>query len=161
MDEQSLSNRETSFEIEHGHDSYTDDELLEQSQLNAQALLLASVAALEAGPDSVDRWAEGVAEVFLRGWDRKREWQPSKILDALLTNYRSFGAQVIDFDVDADEPTATIADLPDLELTEALDVPEDYADALFKFGTHIAASLGASLRWERAEDAGDIILTIS
>lgn len=161
MDDQSLSHKETSYEIEHGHEAYTDDELLEQAQFNAQALLLASVAALDGGPDVVERWTKGVADVFLHGWDRSREWQASEVLDALLTNYRSFGAQVIDVNIDAEAPTATIADLPDLELAETLGVPEENADAIFRIGAHIAAALGYALQWQRAEDAGDIVLTLS
>lgn len=160
MDDQSLSHRETSFEIDHGHDAYTDEELLEQAQFNAQALLLASVAALESGQGSVERWSRGVAEVFLHGWDRNREWRAAEVLDALLTNYRSFGAQVIVADLEAEEPGATIADLPDLELADSLGVPEAHADAIFAIGAHIAGALGFTLEWQRAEDAGDIVLRI-
>lgn len=161
MDDQSLSHRETSFEIEHGHDAYTDEELLEQAQFNAQALLLAAVAALNERDGEVDRWTAGVATVFTRGWDQQRSWEASEVLDALLTNYRSFGAQVIDVDFDAEPPTATIADLPDLELAEELGVPETHADAIFRIGEHIAESLGRKLTWVRATDASDVTLTVT
>lgn len=161
MDDQSLSHRETSFEIEHGHDAYTDEELLEQAQFNAQALLLAAVAALDGGAEEVDRWTAGVANVFGRGWDQQRSWEASEVLDALLTNYRSFGAQVIDVDFDAEPPTATIADLPDLELAEELGVPETHADAIFRIGEHIAESLGWKLTWVRATDASDVTLIVT
>lgn len=161
MDDQPQSHRETSFEIEHGHDAYTDEELLEQAQFNAQALLLASVAALEGGDEALERWTRGVAEVFGRGWDQERAWEASEVLDALLTNYRSFGAQVIDVDFDAEAPTATIADLPDLELTEELGVPETHGDAIFQIGSHLAASLGRTLTWARADDASDVTLTVT
>ncbi len=160
MDERTPAERETTYEIEHGHDAYTDEELLEQAQFNAQALLLASVVALGGEPEVVDRWTAGVAEVFLRSWDREREWQPSEILDALLTNYRSFGAQVIDVDLEADAPTATIADLPDLELASDLGVDEHHADAIFRIGAHIVRALGHELAWERDATSDDVRLTI-
>jgi hypothetical protein len=161
MDDQSLSHRETSFEIEHGHDAYTDEELLEQSQFNAQALLLAAVAALDEDDATIDTWTRGVGEVFLRGWDRQRTWEASEILDALLTNYRSFGAQVIEVDLEAEQPVAMIADLPDLGLAEDLQVPEEKADAIFQIGAHIVAALGHTLNWSRSADSGDVTLTVT
>ncbi|HWV23345.1 MAG TPA: hypothetical protein VNZ58_04075 [Thermomicrobiales bacterium] len=156
-----MDDQEATYEIEHGHDAYTDDELLEQAQFNAQALLLAAVAALEGGVDATERWTQGVADVFLRGWDRDREWRAAEILDALLTNYRSFGAQVIEVDFDAAAPSAMVAELPDLELSEALGVPEEKADAIFRIGAHIASALGYVLEWHRSPDTGDVTLTVS
>jgi hypothetical protein len=161
MDDGTLSNRETYSEIEHGHDSYTDEELLEQSQFNAQALLMAAVAALEGGDEAVERWATGVAGVFARGWDTDREWQPAEVLDALLTNYRSFGANVIEADLAATPATATVADLPDLELAESLGVEEQHADAIFRIGENLASRLGRSMTWERDPETGDVRLEIA
>jgi hypothetical protein len=161
MDDSSPGERETTFEIEHGHDAYTDEELLEQSQFNAQALLLASVVALGGEQATVDRWTRGVADVFIRGWDQDRIWQASEILDALLTNYRSFGAQVIEVNLQAEPPTAIIADLPDLELASDLGVDERDADAIFLIGTHIVQGLGHELAWRRDASTGDVQLTIT
>lgn len=160
MDEGTLSNRETYSEIEHGHEAYTDEELLEQSQFNAQALLMASVAALH-GEEAVERWARGVAEVFARGWDTDRAWEPAEVLDALLTNYRSFGANVIDADLSSTPATAVIADLPDLELAESLGVGDAEADAIFRIGSHLVATLGRTLSWSRDEETGDVRLEVS
>lgn len=156
-----MDDQPETYEIEHGHDAYTDEELLEQAQFNAQALLLASVAALEGGSNTLQRWTEGVAEVFLRGWDRDREWRPGEILDALLTNYRSFGATVIEVNLDAAAPSAIIADLPDLTLAESLGVPEEHADAIFRIGVHIATALGHTLEWQRVGETGDVRLVVS
>lgn len=161
MDEGTLSNRETYSEIEHGHDAYTDEELLEQSQFNAQALLMASVAALDGGEDVVDRWAKGVATVFARGWDTDRPWEPAEVLDALLTNYRSFGANVIEADLSSTPASAVVADLPDLELAESLGVGDEHADAIFRIGTHLAATLGRALTWSRDPETGDVRLEVS
>ena len=161
MDDQTLSHRETYTEIEHGHDAYTDDELLEQSQFNAQALLMASVSALEGMQADIDAWARGVAGIFARGWDTDRAWEPAELLDALLTNYRSFGANVIETDLPGSPATAVIADLPDLELAESLDVGDEQADALFMIGTHLASMLGRTLTWSRVAETGDVSLEVS
>jgi hypothetical protein len=160
VDDQSLSHRETFSEIEHGHDSYTDEELLELSQFNAQALLMASVAALHGDDEVIDSWAKGVAEVFVRSWDTEREWEPAEVLDALLTNYRSFGAQVIEVDLTGEPTTAIVADLPDLELAESLGVTDQHADAIFQVGTHLARSLGRTLVWSRNTETGDVSLEV-
>lgn len=161
MDDETLSSRETYSEIEHGHDAYSDEELLEQSQFNAQALLMASVAALDGGEETVARWARGVAEVFVRGWDTDRAWEPAEVLDALLTNYRSFGANVIDADLTGAPATATIADLPDLELAESLGVSDEHADAIFRIGAYLATSLGRTLSWSRDPGTGDVRLEVA
>lgn len=161
MDDQTISNRETFSEIEHGHDSYTEEELLEQSQFNAQALLMASVAALQGGNRDVETWASGVADVFIRGWDTERQWEPAELLDALLTNYRSFGAQVIESNLGSTPATAVVADLPDLELAESLGVTDQHADAIFIIGRSLAQSLGRTLTWTRDAETGDVALEVS
>ncbi len=161
MDDGTLSNRETYSEIEHGHDAYSDEELLEQSQFNAQALLMASVAALDGGEEAVERWAKGVADVFARGWDTDRAWEPAEVLDALLTNYRSFGANVIETDLSGAPATATIADLPDLELAESLGVNDEHADAIFRIGAHLSSTLGRTLTWSRDPETGDVRLEVA
>lgn len=161
MDDGTLSNRETFSEIEHGHEAYTDEELLEQSQFNAQALLMASVAALGEGEDIIERWAKGVAEVFARGWDTDRDWEPAEVLDALLTNYRSFGANVIEADLSTSPATAVVADLPDLELAESLGLGDEHADAIFRIGSYLVATLGRSLSWSRDPETGDVRLEVS
>lgn len=161
MDDGTLSDRETYSEIDHGHDAYSDEELLEQSQFNAQALLMASVAALDDGDEGVERWAKGVAEVFARGWDTDRAWEPAEMLDALLTNYRSFGANVIEVDLAGAPATATIADLPDLELAESLGLGDQHADAIFRIGAHLVAALGRTLAWTRDAETGDVRLEVA
>jgi hypothetical protein len=161
MDEGTLSNRETYSEIDHGHDSYTEEELLEQSQFNAQALLMAAVASLDDDDEAVERWATGVASVFARGWDTDREWQPAEVLDALLTNYRSFGANVIEVDLAPTPVTAVVADLPDLELAESLGLEDRHADPIFRIGVHLASRLGRSLTWQRDAETGDIRLEVA
>jgi len=161
MDDQTLSNRETFSEIEHGHDAYTDEELLEQSQFNAQALLMASVSTLESMEVDVTEWARGVAGVFARSWDTERQWEPAELLDALLTNYRSFGANVIEADLSGSPVTALVADLPDLEMAESLGAGDDQANAIFVVGEHLAAALGRTLTWTRDTETGDVSLEVS
>lgn len=156
-----MQSKEIFTEIEHGFDAYSDEELLEQSQFNAQALLMASVHAFAGDQDAAGRWAEGVARTFASSWDASRSWAPMEILDALLTNYRSFGAEVIEADLSPETATALIAGIPDLELAESLGCGDAEADVLFIIGEHLVATLGHQLSWSRDPETGDVRLVVA
>lgn len=148
-------------DIIHGHDVYTDEELLELSQFNAQALLMAGVLAIGDDDDVLATWIEGVAEVMVRGWDTDREWSSIEVLDALLTNYRTYGGWVVEVDFGDPHSAAIVADIPDVELAETIGATDREADVLFRMGEHIAAHLGRKLRWERSTESGDVSIIVS
>ncbi len=152
--------RELIDEIEHGSGDYSDLELLDQAQLNAQAMFLGSVDILSEHPDNLRMWRDGLAEIFMRGWDTGREWSANAILDALLTNYRSFGALVIEHTEDGDSPTARIANLPDPILVESLQLDPGHIRELLLIGSALADHLGGVLDWSIEPDTGDILLTV-
>lgn len=160
-DDPQQHDRELIDEIEHGSGDYTDVELLDQAQLNAQAMLLGTVDLLKAHPHVLAFWREGLAEIFMRAWDTEREWSANAILDALLTNYRSFGALVIEHDDAVDPPTARIAELPDPELAQALDLDPAHIQELLLIGAALTRHLGGRLDWTIEPDAGEIQLTVS
>jgi hypothetical protein len=147
-------------EIEHGSGDYTDVELLDQAQLNAQAMLLGTVEILNGHPNVLATWRQGLAEIFARGWDAERDWSANEILDALLTNYRSFGALVIEHDEAADPPTARLVDLPDPELVHGLQLDPAYIEELMKIGAMLTRHLGGVLDWTIEPDTGEILLTV-
>jgi len=152
--------RELIDEIEHGSAEYTDAELLDQAQLNAQAMLLGTVALLREHPDILATWRRGLAEIFIRAWDVERAWSAAAILDALLTNYRSFGATVVEHDAGQDPVTATIAALPDALLVEELQLDPADIGELLKIGAAITEHLGGVLDWTIDPDSGDIVLSV-
>lgn len=148
-------------DIMHGFGDYTDTELLELSQFNAQALLMAGVLAIGDDEAVLETWIQGVAEVMSRGWDLSREWEPAEVLDALLTNYRTYGGWVVESDLGQPHAAAIIADIPDLELAESLGATDHEGDVLFRIGQHLAARLGRTMRWERNADTGDVSVIVS
>lgn len=148
-------------DIDHGYNEYTAEELLEQSQFNAQALLMAAALAIGDDDEVLETWIEGVAEVMLRGWDTSQEWAPVDVLDALLTNYRSYGGQVITADFEENRAAAVVADIPDFALAEALGATDAEADVLFRIGTHISRALGRTMHWERDAETGDVQVVIT
>jgi len=147
-------------EIEHGSSDYTDEELLEQSSFNAQALFLGTVQTLISVDGALGAWRAGIADVFARGWDLSRTWRAEEILDALLTNFRSFGAEIIEANLSADPPTAVLAELPDLELAESLGLDPDHISELFVIGGLIVQRLGGSLTWVVDQNTGDVRLEV-
>ncbi len=152
--------RELIDEIEHGSGDYTDQELLDQAQLNAQAMVLGTVDILRQHPDILQAWRDGLAEIFMRGWDAGRDWSANAILDALLTTYRSFGAVVIEHEQAADPPSARIAGLPDPVLAEGLQLDPEHIRELLTIGAALAGHLGGVLDWTLDRETGDILLTV-
>lgn len=152
--------RELIDEIEHGSEDYTDTELLDQAQLNAQAMVLGTVEFLSEHPPILEAWRAGLAEIFLRGWDTTRDWSANAILDALLTNYRSFGAVVIEHQQAVDHSHARIAGLPDPMLVESLQLDAQHIQELPRIGATIADRLGGVLDWTLEPESGDILLTV-
>lgn len=148
-------------EIIHGHDAYTDAELLELGQFNAQAMLMAAVLAIGDDDDVLETWIQGVAEVMTRGWDLTREWSPVEVLDALLTNYRTYGGWIVEVDFNERHSAAIVADIPDMELAETLRATDTEADVLFRIGAHIASHLGRTMHWERDLKSGDVSIIIT
>lgn len=148
-------------DIVHGHDVYTDAELLELSQYNAQALLMAGVLAIGDDEEVLETWIQGVAEVMTRGWDTDRNWTSTEVLDALLTNYRTYGGWIVEVDFGYLHSAAIVADIPDMELAETIGATDAEADALFRIGSHIAAHLGRTMRWQRDAKSGDVSIIVS
>ena len=156
-----MANQPDNPDVVHGFGDYTDAELLEQSQFNAQALLMAGVLALGDDDAMLETWIAGVAEVMSRGWDTTREWTSAEILDALLTNYRTYGGWVVEVDFEGPYAAAIVADIPDVELAEALGATDREADALFRIGEQIVSRLGRMMRWERDPESGDVNIIVT
>lgn len=148
-------------DIIHGHDAYTDSELLELAQFNSQAFLMAGVLAIGDDDGVLETWVQGVAEVMTRGWDLDREWSPAEVLDALLTNYRTYGGWIMEVDFNEPHSAAIVADIPDVELAEMIGATDREADVLFRIGEHIATALGRKLRWERSAESGDVSIIVT
>ncbi len=134
--------------FEHGHADYSDTELLEQARGNAQALILATVVFLkERGIPPVE-WAAAIGETFSRGWGEVRPWDPSEFLDAMLTNLRALGAEVIETEFGADRAEATIRGFPDPELCALFAVDPSRAAIIHDAAAAIAAPRGLRWTWQ-------------
>ncbi|MBA2290284.1 MAG: hypothetical protein H0V98_07865 [Chloroflexia bacterium] len=151
---------EVGYEIEHGHAAYTDAELLDQSQLNAQSLVLATFEAIGDDQELLDRMVDRIAATFANAWDTDREWQPAEVLDSLLTNFRSFGGSVESQEPDDDTPTAVVSDLPSPYLCEILDVSQARFLPMLAICERLVRALGCEVEWSHNADASQISLRV-
>lgn len=133
-------------------DEFSAEELLEQAQINAQALFLGTAAALGSDSQLLERWRKSLAATFIRGWDTDAEWEAADILYALVTNYQAFGADVMDARFEETPPSVTIFNLPNIHLADALEIAPDRMHHLFRIGEDLAARLGGKLTWSVDED---------
>ncbi len=148
-------------EIEHGHNDYTAEELLEQSQMNAQALLLGVFDAIHDDQEVLRRVTDGLAATFLRGWDAERDWEPVEILDALLTNFRSLGGDIDRYAPDDASPSAEVVDLPDADLVAQLGVSAIAFRPMLLVCQRLVEQLGSELEWSHDAASGRIRLQVN
>ena len=136
------------FAIEHGHAEYSDAELLEQAQGNAQSVILATVAFLEGRGIPPVEWAVAIGETFARGWGDPRPWDAGEFLDAMLTNLRALGADVDTVELGVDHAEATTTGFPDPELCALFAVDPAHVAVFHEAAAAIAASRGLRWTWE-------------
>jgi hypothetical protein len=129
-----------------GYDKDTTEELLEQSQSNGQATIIATVAFLTERKIPIADWTASLGHTFGLAWDEPEPWDAGEFLDAMLTNFRSLGATILTSTLDPDRAEATTIGFPDPELCAIFNVDP----ALVAAFNDIPAALAAdrSLTWE-------------
>lgn len=115
------------FAIEHGHAEYSESELLEQAQANAQALVIATTKFLGDRGVPLEAWTGAIGCIFAQGWDEPRPWDAGEFLDAMLTNYRALGAVVEAVELAPDQAQATTRGFPDPDLCAVFGVEPSLA----------------------------------
>lgn len=140
--------RHLSPSFEHGHSEYSDAELLEQAHGNAQALILATLAFLEGKGISSHEWAAAIGETFSQGWGDPRPWDAAEFLDAMLTNLRAFGADVVSAELGIERAEAAMTGFPDPELCEQFGIAPEQAAVFHEAAGRIAAPRGLRWSWE-------------
>jgi hypothetical protein len=153
LEDHGMTDEPNTFELpEDDPEEYSAEELLEQAQINAQALFLGTAEALSSDEHLLLSWASNLANTFIKGWDTEQEWDAADILYALVTNYQAYGAEVSDSDFNGETPYVKLANLPNLHLAEALEIAPDRLHHLFRIGEALAARLGGKLDWTAKAD---------
>lgn len=135
-----------------GYEELTPEELLEQAQVNGQALFLGTADALTDSEGALASWRQSLAATYIRGWDLNQEWEPADILFALATNYVTFGGRLVEWDYASEVPFVTVENLPNQDLAAMLGIEPDRMDHLFRIGEDLATRLGGTLAWSRTDD---------
>lgn len=134
--------------------AYTSDdleELLDLASSNAQAILLGTAAFLAEKAIPLDEWTEFLGQAFARSWGEPEPWAAGEFLDAMLTNYRSVGASVIEATLDPERAAARITGFPNPELCEDLEIECGLLDVYFTLPASLAADRGLIWEWTREE----------
>jgi hypothetical protein len=127
----------------------TCDDLLDLSRANGQALVLGTIAFLhEIGVDPGD-WAAYLGNLFAASWDPDLDLDAETFLDAMLTNFRSLGAEVIEANLALQQSRATIAGFPKPELCSELSVDGSHADIYLDVPYALAREHGLTWDWRR------------
>lgn len=137
-------------------DAYEDadpEELLEQAQSNAQALIIATVAFLDERGVPLDEWTAAIGATFAKAWDEPGEWDAGEFLDAMLTNFRSLGAEVVSSTLNADRAEATVAGFPDPDLCHLFGVDASRVARYNDATSAIAAKHGIAWTWQTEGDS--------
>ena len=145
------------LEIEHGHAEYSDAELLEQAQANAQALVIATAAFLAERGIAVGAWTEAVGRIFARAWDEPRPWDAGQFMDAMLTNLKSLGARVVSVDLDLDRAEAVTAGFPDPDLCALFGVEPALVARFHRAAAVIGRERGLDWTWRIEGDRTHLV----
>ena len=127
----------------------TCEELLDLSRANAQAIVVATAAFMTEIDVPVSAWTAFLGDLFARSWDDSLDLSAGDFLDAMLTNYRSFGADVISARLGERRAEAVIAGFPKSELCLELGADCRLAEAYFEVPAALAESHDLQWTWER------------
>jgi hypothetical protein len=137
----------------HGFADYTTEELLEQAQANAQAAIMATALFLHQQGIALSEWATALGETFSLAWDAPRPWEAGEFLDAMLTNLRALGADVVASEFGIDRAEAVTTGFPDLALCELFGIDPALVLAFNDSAGKLAADRGLTWEWTREGDS--------
>ena len=110
------------------------------------------MAFLEARGLPPAEWAAAIGATFARGWGEPRPWDAGEFLDAMLTNLRALGAEVVSVELGVDHAEAATTGFPDPELCALCGVAPARAAQFHEAAAAIAAPRGLRWTWQIGED---------
>src|SRR6188472_2155783 len=142
-------NLESELSESYGYAEYSDTDLLEQAQTNAQATIMATALFLHQRGVPLDDWTAHLGKTFALAWSDSQPWEAGEFLDAILVNLRSLGATVVSAELGIDRAEAVVTGFPDLKLCELFSIDASLA-ARFNDATRMLASkVGMNWEWKR------------
>jgi hypothetical protein len=151
MSEQSgLDSDRDELEQPYGYAEYSNVDLLEQGQTNAQATIMATALFLHQRGVPLEEWTAFLGKTFAMAWSDSQPWEAGEFLDAILVNMRALGATIVSAELGIDRAEAVISGFPNLALCELFSIDASLV-ARFNDTTRVLAEkIGMSWEWKRA-----------
>jgi hypothetical protein len=137
----------------------TVEELLDLARANAQALIIATTGFLAQAGIPLEGWSGYLGQVFANSWDESMSGEPKAFLDAVLTNYKALGAQVLSTKTEDGRAEAVISGFPSEDLCRELDADCSLAEAYNDAAAHVAERLGLTWWWGSSGDTTTLVVT--
>jgi hypothetical protein len=134
----------------HGYADYTAAELLEQAQANYQATVMATALFVHQKGIPVAEWAAFIGRHFAMAWNDTQAWEAGEFMDAMLTNLRALGAEVVSTDLGIDRATAVTTGFPDPDLCEFFSIDAALVIHFSEAAKVVAAKCGLNWAWKRS-----------
>lgn len=135
------------------------EELLDLARANAQALIIATTGYLAQAGIPLDGWSSYLGSVFAHSWDDSMASDPRAFIEAVLTNYKALGAQVISTTFEDNRAEAVISGFPNEGLCEELQADCSLAEAYNDLGTVVAQGLGLTWWWGSSDGRTTLVAT--
>jgi hypothetical protein len=136
------------------------EELLDLARANAQALIIATTGYLAQAGIPLDAWSGYLGSVFANSWDASMAGDPEAFIEAVITNYKALGAQVISTTFEEGRAEAVISGFPNEGLCAELDADCSLAEAYNDLGAVVAERLGLTWWWGSSDGQTTLVATV-
>jgi hypothetical protein len=135
------------------------EELLDLARANAQALIIATTGYLAQAGIPLDGWSGYLGSVFANSWDDTMTGDPKAFIEAVLTNYKALGANIVSTKFEEGRAEAIISGFPNEGLCEELAGDCALAEAYNDLGATVAERLGLTWWWGSANGQTTLVAT--
>ena len=136
------------------------EELLDLARANAQALIIATTGYLAQAGIPLDAWSGYLGSVYAHSWDDSMAGDPKAFIDAVITNYKALGAELVSTRSEGGRAEAVISGFPNAELCTELDADCSLAEAYNDLAATVAERLGLTWWWGSSDGLTTLVATV-
>ena len=133
--------------------TFTTEQVMQQAQGNANAVLLGTIAYLKDRHQSPDDWSASLGQRFAPSWESLKGHGAKEVARMAALNLASFGGTLRSLSGDESKAEAVIEGWPSSEWLEAFHITQSDADAMWGAFGPIGSALGLRFQWQREGDA--------
>jgi hypothetical protein len=138
---------------------FTNDEVLQQAKMNAQALFVVALGYVKEKRLPLDEFWSFVGQKLTFGWDMLRGRGARVAMHTFALNMVSVGGTLESISGDEARAEAVIADWPSPDLLQAFGVSPGDVDHMYEVFRPIAELLELEYEWRRQGDRVTLILS--